>query len=73
MVGKSLVVAGGQDPASPPAVLDELEVNTDPAVHVVRVSGADHGLERPAPRDVVDALGEVVERMASFVVGLSRQ
>lgn len=72
-VHPTLVVAGGQDPATPPAALDELEANTDPAVHVERISGADHGLERTAPRDAVDALGEVVERMASFVVGLARQ
>lgn len=72
-VHPTLVVAGGQDPASPRPALDELEANTDPAVHVVRIAGADHALERAAPRDAVDALGEAVERMASFVVGLSRQ
>jgi pimeloyl-ACP methyl ester carboxylesterase len=68
----TLVVAGGEDPASPGWALEELGGNADPATHLVRVAGAGHALERSAPRDAVDALGEVVDALASFVVGLSR-
>lgn len=68
----TLVVAGGDDPASPPSAMDELAASADPAVHLTRIAGADHALERSSPRDAVDALGEVVDALAGFVVGLSR-
>jgi pimeloyl-ACP methyl ester carboxylesterase len=68
----TLVVAGGQDDATPPDAVDRLRHEAAPTTHVVTVAGADHGLERTAPRDSVDALGEVVDALAGFVVGLAR-
>lgn len=68
----TLVLAGGQDDATSPDAIARLQQEAAPTTHVVTVAGADHGLERTAPRDAVDALGEVVDALAGFVVGLSR-
>lgn len=68
----ALVLAGSTDTATPPESLDDLDAQTDPRVAVVRIHGADHSLERSAPKDTVDALGESVDALAEFVVGLSR-
>lgn len=68
----TLVLAGGRDDATPPDAVERLGDEAAAMTHVVTIAGADHGLERDAPRDSVNALGEVVDALAGFVVGLSR-
>ena len=66
----TLVVAGDDDPMSPPERLAALDADAGPAVTVVQVAGADHNLERSGASGSLDALAEAVRGIERFLDGL---